>query len=55
MGFCKVWIGSYIVKNIYDIMKSLNKMEQCSTFEGGGNFQFGVFKKKLCCLDFFNL
>jgi hypothetical protein len=34
MGFLGVWVGSYVVKNIYDFLKFLNKVEQCTTFEG---------------------
>jgi hypothetical protein len=34
MGFLGVWVGSYIIKNIYDFLKFLSKVEQCTTFEG---------------------
>jgi hypothetical protein len=34
MGFLGVWVGSYIVKNIYDFLKFLSEVEQCSAFEG---------------------
>jgi hypothetical protein len=33
MGFLRVWVGSYVVKNNYDFLKKLNKVEQCTTFE----------------------
>ena len=28
------WIGSYVIKNIYDFLKFLSKVEECTTFEG---------------------
>jgi hypothetical protein len=35
--FWGFWIGSYIIKNIYDFMKFLSKVEECTTFEGKNN------------------
>jgi hypothetical protein len=34
MGFLGVRVGSYIVKNIYEFLNFLSKVEQCTTFEG---------------------
>jgi hypothetical protein len=46
MGFLGVHVGSYVVKNIYDFLKFLSKVEQCSTYEKGGEGnQFGVVEK----------
>jgi hypothetical protein len=43
--FWGVWVGSYVVKKIYEPLKFLSKVEQCSTFEGEKQFKFGVAKK----------
>jgi hypothetical protein len=34
MGFLEFWVGSNVVKNIYDFLKNLRKVEECTTYEG---------------------
>jgi hypothetical protein len=34
MGFLGFWVGSYVVRNTYDFLRFLCKVEECTTFEG---------------------
>jgi hypothetical protein len=57
MGFLEVQVNSYVIKNIYDFLNFLNKMEQCTTFEGIINkFNLELEKKGfVATIMFFNL
>jgi hypothetical protein len=53
----EVQVNSYVIKNIYDFLNFLNKMEQCTTFEGIINkFNLELEKKGfVATIMFFNL
>jgi hypothetical protein len=52
MGFLGFWVSSYVVNNIYDLLKILSKVEECIVLPlRGEKKKIWNLEEKLCCFD----